>query len=241
MKGASSSKDESVWRKQIKEKSNIAISVDCVIFGYDEMDLKVMLIKSDMPDYRDHLSLPGDLVDVDENLNSAANRVLTQRTGLTDVFMEQVEAFSEVKRHPYGRVITVAYYSLVEISAYQPIEAGAMKPQWFSVKDIDFLAFDHLEILNNCLSRLRLRLQEQPVGFKLLPEKFTLKQLQNLYEMVLNLKLDKRNFRRKLKSLDILIDLEERQIKVTHRPAKLYSFDMEKYLSQKKKGMFINF
>ena len=234
-------KDPEMRKDVIASEYHLAVSVDCVIFGYDEEGLKVLLIKSDTPEYEGKLSLPGDLVHPTENLKNAASRVLEYRTGLMDVYMEQVMAFSEVGRHPAGRVITIAYYSLVEIDEYAAQKHSKMDAEWYDVKTIKELAFDHKAILDNCLTRLKLRLREKPIGFELLPEKFTLKQTQHLYEVVLDIKLDKRNFRRKLKSLNVLEDCGERQKAVNHRPARLYHFNMEKYDKKKKKGMFMNF
>lgn len=211
---------------------SLAMSVDCVVFGYEEEreDLKVLLIRSETKEYKGQWSLLGDLVHPLEDLNSAANRVLKKRTGLTDVYLEQVEVFSEPSRHPRGRVVTVAYYSLVKIKDYE-LNIGKLdlETRWVPIEKVKSLAFDHNEILTTCLERLQRGLREKPIGFSLLPEKFSLKQLQNLYETILNFDFDRRNFRRKLKSLDVLLELDETQQDVAHRPAKLYSFDKEKY------------
>jgi 8-oxo-dGTP diphosphatase len=225
------------WISQINTEYKAAVSVDCVIFGYDENHLHVLLLESDMPPFEGKYSLVGDLVTPLENLDESAKRVLLQRTGLKDVFLEQVRTFSDVDRHPLGRVITTAYYSLVKLNdPLFAIEVENPKLKWHKVSDVKELAFDHDMILEKCLSQLRYRLRDKPIGFKLLPKKFSLKQLQNLYEKVLDFELDKRNFRRKLKSLDLLVDLDENQSDVNHRPAKLYSFDHEKYEKKKKKG-----
>ena len=215
---------------------NAAISVDCVIFGYDKHDLKVLLVKSDMPLYKDKYSLLGDLLGPDENTDQSAIRVLEKHTGLTGLYMEQVCTFSNVDRHPLGRVVTVAYYSLVQLNEdLDHLADHHPDLKWQNVSDIKDLAFDHMLIFKKCLKRLRYGLREKPIGFNLLPEKFTLKQLQNLYERVLDLEIDKRNFRRKLKSIDLLVDLNENQTDVSHRPAKLYKFDKSRYNKQKKK------
>lgn len=225
------------WISQINNDYKTAISVDCVIFGYNEESLKVLTIRCDMPPYEDQYSLVGDLLRPDENLNQAARRILLKRTGLTDVHMEQVEAFSAIGRHPLGRVITIAYYSLLQLDEQleQKI-ADHTDLEWQNVKHVDTLAFDHKEIMDICLERLRVHLRERPIGFGLLPEQFSLKQLQMLYETVLDVELDKRNFRRKLRSLDILIDLNTNQEMVNHRPAKLYSFDKSAYEKKRGKG-----
>lgn len=225
------------WISQINSDYKAAVSVDCVIFGYDENHLRVLLLKSDMPPFEGMYSLVGDLVHPRENLDEAAQRVLLKRTGLDDVFLEQVKTFSDIDRHPLGRVITTAYYSLVKLnSSLFKVEEDNPNLKWMKITKIKDLAFDHNIILEKCLTQLRYRLREKPIGFELLPRKFSLKQLQNLYEKVLDIELDKRNFRRKLKSLDLLVDLNENQSDVNHRPAKLYTFDHEKYESKRKKG-----
>lgn len=207
-----------------------AFSVDNIIFGFDEEGLKVLLIKRGMIPYQDHWALPGDLVYPNEDLETAAGRILEELTGLRDVFLEQVRAFGSVDRHPLGRVITVAYYSLIRINRYRVTPASfARKAKWHPVEQIKDLAFDHNEILQTCLDRLRQHVRTRPIGFELLPQKFTLTELQHLYESVLDVPLDKRNFRKKIISTELLIDLDEYQSNVAHRPAKLYSFNREKY------------
>ena len=222
---------------QLGTDSKTAISVDCVIFGYDAENLKVLLLKSGMPPFDGMFALLGDLLKPTENLDQSAIRVLEKHTGLDDLYMEQVSAFSAIDRHPLGRVVTIAYYSLVKLDA-ELVEITNEHPnvEWKSVNEIEELAFDHKLILERCLGQLRYTLREKPIGFKLLPKKFSLKQLQNLYEKVLDVELDKRNFRRKLKSLDVLLDVNENQTDVNHRPAKLYTFDHERYESKRKKG-----
>jgi len=224
------------WITRINTDSKAAISVDCVVFGYDETGLKILLIDCDMPPHEGKMSIVGDLVRSDENLDQAATRILEQRTGLANLYMEQVKAFSEPKRHPLGRVITLAYYSLIKIKDYIIVDKEHKQPKWINIEDIGDLAFDHNEIVSTCLESLQKKVREHPIGFSLLPKKFSLMQLQNLYETVLGIELDKRNFRRKLNSLKLLIDLGENQKEVSHRPAKLYSFDFEKYDSKRKKG-----
>lgn len=232
-----SSENINIWISQINTEYKAAVSVDCVIFGYDENHLRVLLLKSDMPPFEGKYSLVGDLVRPHENLDESAKRVLFERTGLEELFLEQVKTFSNVDRHPLGRVITTAYYSLVKLND-SLLKIGEDNPdlKWKKVSSITELAFDHDLILDNCIEQMRRRLRDKPIGFKLLPKKFSLKQLQNLYEKVLDIELDKRNFRRKLKALDLLVDLNENQSDVNHRPAKLYSFDHEKYETKRKKG-----
>jgi 8-oxo-dGTP diphosphatase len=207
-----------------------AFTVDNVIFGFDEGDLKVLLIKRGEAPYAGKWALPGYFVYPNEDLDSAAKRVLEELTGLRNVFLEQVKTFGAVNRHPFGRVITVAYFSLIKIVNFniQP-SSIAQKAQWHSISNVKDLAFDHNEILSACFNRLKWLVRTRPVGFELLPPKFTLTELQHLYEAILETDLDKRNFRKKILSMNLLIDLEETQEGVAHRPARLYEFDGAKY------------
>lgn len=221
-------------RSENSEYFQIAISVDCVIFGFDHNELKVLLIKSDLEDFSDQWSLLGDLVRPDENLDNASYRVLKERTGLDDVYLEQVYSFGEVKRHPAGRVITTAYYSLINIKDHQ-LKLSHNELHWHPVNDISTMAFDHKTILNTCLERLRSKIDEHPIVFNLLPEKFSLRELQNLYEAILGTKMDRRNFRKKFFLMDWLVDMNELEQDVPHRPGKLYRFNTSKFSSGKKK------
>lgn len=200
---------------------NIAISVDCVIFGYDQKELKVLLIKSDLKEFDGLWSLLGDLVKPDEDLENAPYRVLKERTGLTDVYLEQVQTFGAVNRHPSGRVITTAYYSLIDTNHHR-LQLTDHELHWHSVNDIKIMAFDHKKILDSCLNRLRNQVMEHPIIFNLLPEKFSLKQLQDIYQAILGLELDRRNFRKKMAIKNWLVDLQELEENVPHRPGKLY-------------------
>ena len=202
------------------------VSVDCVIFGFADNELKVLLIKSDLEVYKDKWSLLGDLLKPDEDLESASYRVLKERTGLSDVYLEQVYTFSSIDRHPGGRVITTAYYSLVNIKDHQ-LKLSHNELHWHPVNEVTCLAFDHNRILQTCLERLREQILEHPIVFNLLPEKFSLRELQALYEAILNTKMDRRNFRKKFFLMDWLIDLDELEADVSHRPGKLYKFNTE--------------
>lgn len=207
-----------------------AFTVDNVIFGFDEADLKVLLIKRGEEPYQGKWALPGHFVYSDEDLHSAANRVLEELTGLKNVYLEQVKTFGAVDRHPVGRVITVAYYSLIKIADYNlHASSFAKKAKWHSISKVMDLAFDHAEILDACFQLLKRRVRRRPVGFELLPPKFTLTELQHLYEAILETDLDKRNFRKKILSMNLLVDLKEVQEGVAHRPARLYKFDQQKY------------
>ena len=199
----------------------IAVSVDCVIFGYAEKQLKVLLIKSDLKEFQDMWSLLGDLVRLDEDLEDAPYRVLRERTGLADVYLQQVHTFGRVDRHPSGRVITTAYYSLIDIKKYK-VQVAENELHWHSISDIDQLAFDHKLILETCLNQLREHIMEHPVVFNLLQEKFSLRELQDLYEAILGVPLDRRNFRKRIMLKNWLVDLNQMEEDVPHRPGKLY-------------------
>lgn len=207
-----------------------AITVDNVIFGFDAGDLKVLLVKRFEEPFVGDWALPGDFVYTEEDLDVAPKRVLKQLTGLDRVYLEQVGTFGQVDRHPAGRVFTVAYYSLVNLNKLPEQEVGFKDvTAWRNVGDIESLPFDHFKILLSCLDKLKHHVRIKPIGFELLPSKFTLSELQSLYEAVLNKSLDKRNFRKKIIGMGILVDAAEYQEGVAHRPAKLYKFDKDRY------------
>jgi len=219
-----------------------AFSVDNVIFGFDGNNLKVLLIKRKHDPFAGYWALPGDIVQPDQDLDEGAIQVLEKLTGIKDVYLEQVHTFGKVNRHPRGRVITVAYYSLIKIGEEDIRPSSfADKVEWKEIRAIESLAFDHLDIVNTCLSRLRRNIKYRPIGFELLPKKFTLTELQNLYESILEKELDKRNFRKKILSMNVLKTHNELQKGVAHRPAKLYSFDAYKYEAAKESGFVFEF
>jgi 8-oxo-dGTP diphosphatase len=223
-----------------------AVTVDCVVFALDEQDLKVLLIQRDLPPFRGQWALPGGFVRMDESLEQAARRELREETGvaLPDLYLEQLYTFGGVDRDPRFRVVSVAYYALVNLADHR-VQAGtdAKGAAWFAISDLPKLAFDHAAILSTALRRLKGKVRYEPIGFELLPPKFTLTQLQRLYETILERPLDKRNFRKKLLKLaeetGILVELDEVQQDVAHRAARLWRFDEEKYRRMKKRG--INF
>lgn len=219
------------------EYPRAALTVDCVVFGLDEQELKVMLIQRGLPPFEGKWALPGGFVRVDETLDEAARRELEEETGLRKIFLEQLYTFSEVDRDPRERVVSVAYYALVNLRDHQVQAASdAREAAWFGVHDVPSLAFDHAEILRMALERLRGKLRYQPVGFELLPKKFTLSELQHLYELVLERTLDKRNFRKRVLAMDLLEETDEVQQDVAHRAARLYRFDERKYRRLLKSG-----
>ena len=207
-----------------------AVSADCVVFGLDDDDLKVLLIQRDNPPFEGCWALPGGFAQVGEAIEETARRELAEETGLERVFLEQLYTFGDPHRDPREHVITVAYFALVNLSAHTVRPAtDARNAAWFEIDDVPELAFDHNLILQTACQRLRGKIRYVPIGFELLPRKFTLRQLQHLYEKILDRKLDKRNFRKKILKMDILAELDEIETDVAHRAARLYRFDKRKY------------
>jgi 8-oxo-dGTP diphosphatase len=214
-----------------------ALTVDCVVFGLDESDLKVLLIQRDLEPFAGQWALPGGFVQMSETLEQAALRELQEETGLSRVFLEQLYTFGDPDRDPRERVVTVAYYALVKLLDHRVQAAtDARHAAWFEVSDLPKLCFDHDTILDTALKRLQGKVRYQPIGFELLPPKFSLTQLQRMYEIILERELDKRNFRKKILSLDILDELGEVEQDVAHRAARLYRFDERKYKQKVKDG-----
>jgi 8-oxo-dGTP diphosphatase len=215
-----------------------ALTVDCVVFGYDGGGLKVLLIQRELEPHAHAWALPGGFVRIDEGLEEAARRELEEETGITRVYLEQLYTFGEVDRDPRGRVVTVAYYALAKLSDHTIRAAGdAENVAWFEVRDPPPLAFDHARILAVALERLRGKVRYAPVGFELLPPKFSLSQLQHLYEVVLERRLDKRNFRKKILATELVVETDERQQDVAHRAARLYRFDKRRYQKLTRQGL----
>jgi 8-oxo-dGTP diphosphatase len=216
------------------------LTVDCVIFGLDldEESLKVLLIERDLEPFSGMWAIPGGFVHGGETLTEAAARELREETGIIDVFLEQLYTFGDPGRDPRGWVVSVAYYALVSPEQHAVHAAtDARQARWFPVTTLPRLAFDHAEILDTALGRIRGKLTYAPIGFELLPRKFTIKQLQKLYEIVLGRKLDNRNFRKKIFGMDVLRELDEMQKGVPHRAARLYRFDERKYSQLLKRGL----
>jgi 8-oxo-dGTP diphosphatase len=214
-----------------------ALTVDCVVFGFDEGDLKLLLIQRALEPFAGRWALPGGFVHVDESLEDAARRELQEETGVSRVYLEQLSAFGRPDRDPRERVVTVAYYALVKLSVHRVKAAtDARNAAWFGARDLPKLAFDHEDIIEAALQRLKGKVRCEPVGFELLPPKFTLTQLQHLYEAIAEAPLDKRNFRKKILAMDLLIETDEIEKDVAHRAARLYRFDEAKYRQLKKRG-----
>ena len=226
---------------------NPNVSVDCVILGFDVKGLKVLLIERDNPDNTEgkNYQLPGDLIRNDEDLDHAATRILKELTGLDHLFLSQFAAFGNpqrvkrendlewlrrVRKDPDARVVTIGYFSLIKPEDFAPAASSfARKAEWVQLADVPELAFDHNLILETGLNALKQKMRSEPVGFELLPAKFTLRQLQHLYETILGVEIDKRNFRRKIQGMKFLVPLDEKQKGVAHKPAQLFNFDKENY------------
>lgn len=212
-------------------------SVDCVVFGFDGVSLQILVIERGAEPFFGYEALPGDLVRMDEDIDEAATRILHDLTGLDNVFLDQLKTFGRVDRHPLGRVVTTAFYSLINQTKYNPRPASwAVKARWKSLSELEEMAFDHRELLQTALEALQRQVRQHPIGFELLPEEFTLAQLQTLYEAVLNTQFDKANFRKKILSMEVLKPLDKTQQAVRHRPARLYRFDTQRYTSLAKQG-----
>ena len=206
-----------------------SFSLDCVIFGYKDGKIHVLLIKRAMEPYLGEWAIPGDLVYPDEDLPTAASRILTELTHVEGVLLHQGQTFGKPERHPQGRVITSAYFALVRIDDINAqADSWAEEVQWVPIREVKELAFDHNEILCSTFDQLKTKLKSEPICFDLLPEKFTLNEFQQLYEYAYDSDMDKANFRKKIKPIP-LVDLNEKQTNVKHRPAKLFKFDQEKF------------
>jgi 8-oxo-dGTP diphosphatase len=240
-----------------------SISVDCVIFGFDKSGLRVLLnqidreaLLSDLPKHAsseqirqiyekhpvltsdNYWSLFGEHVPEQQDLDEFAKDLLFQATGLNDVYLQQINAFGSLDRVPYTRVITIGYYALINPDYYSLKQSNLAKSlQWFNLNELPTLCFDHEIIIKEALNKLRQEVMYHPVGFHLLPEKFTLTEIQSLYEVILNKKMDTRNFRKKLAKMELLIDSGEKQQNVAHRAAKLYQFDIQVYQKLKMEGL----
>lgn len=214
-----------------------AVTVDCVVFGLDDESLKVLLIQRGLPPFEGEWALPGGFVHMDETLEAAARRELEEETGLGEIYLEQLYTFGDPGRDPRERVVTVAYYALVKLRDHRVRAAtDARNAGWFPATSPPPLAFDHGRVLDVAIERLRGKVRYVPIGFELLSRKFTLSQLQHLYEVVLERPLDKRNFRKKILAMDLLEEQDETETDVPHRAARLYKFDRKRYERLQKQG-----
>ncbi|MGE0079155.1 MAG: NUDIX domain-containing protein [Bacteroidales bacterium] len=236
-------------------KLNPHISVDCVVFGFDYKYLKVLLVEKEAIDEAASkkaigLKLPGALISENENLDDAAGRVLTELTGLKDIYLKRFDVFGDVSRMQntadvqwlrdftgldIERVVTIAYYSLVKLNEANSNGGVLANAHWININEIPQLAFDHNQIVTSALMVIRKELRTDPIGFELLPERFSIRQVQNLYEVILGISIDNRNFRKRFLKLSYIRALDEKEENVSHKPALLYSFDRNEYEQQQKR------
>ncbi len=205
------------------------LAVDCIIFGFNQDNLKILLIKRDFEPEKGKWSLMGGFLRPDETLDEAASRILQKLTGLHDIYLDQLRSFSQPDRDPVDRTVSTAYYALINIEEHNKELTKKHSAEWFNIQDIPALIFDHNDMISQAIKRLRYKASTEPIGFELLPEKFTMRQLQKLYEAILGQELDKRNFIKKILSLDVLIKLDEKDMTSSKKGSFLYKFDAEKY------------
>ncbi len=214
-----------------------ALSIDCLIFGFRDSELDILLIKHGEGISKGKWALPGGWIRYNEDVDEAATRLLKSLTGVSNIYLEQLRSFGDVKRYPKKRVITIAYYALVNADNYA-LNPGftASDAKWVNIHEVPKLPYDHNEILKFGFEHLKHKVKHEPIGFNLLPKKFTLNQIQQLYEAILETEVDKPNFRRKLLNMNLLVECDEKQKAVSHRAASLYQFDKKIYDSLTRNG-----
>lgn len=220
------------------EHEKFHVAVDSIIFGYDEegRELKVLLLKRNFQPAKGEWSLMGGFLKNNEGVDEAAKRILNQLTGLSNVYMEQLYSFGELNRDPGARIISIAYFALIKINASDLELVKNHGATWIPISAMPQLIFDHSAMVERALKKLQVRARTQPIGFELLPDKFTIPQLQGLYEAIYSKTLDKRNFRRKLLAMDLLEKLEEKEKESSRKGAWYYRFDANKYQDLLKRG-----
>nr|WP_299035658.1 NUDIX domain-containing protein [uncultured Tenacibaculum sp.] len=221
----------------MKISQNIKVAVDAVVFGYQQKELSVLLIKRGFEPFKGAWALPGGLVLENESLEHAVERELLEETGVTIDYLEQLYTFGTPKRDPRNRVISVTYFGLVSPNHFKiSANTDAAEVQWFPIHELPKLAFDHTRILTTALQRLQNKINYQPIGFELLKKEFPFSDLENLYQTILNQKIDRRNFRKKIMSFGILTETDKIHQPSSGRPAKLFKFNAKKYKELEKKG-----
>ena len=221
---------------QYNNYDRLLLAVDCIVFGFDGQHIKSLLVKRGIEPEINNWSLMGGFVDNSESVDEAAKRVLKQLTGLDNIYMEQLHCYGDPGRDPGGRVVSVAYFALIRIDNNEKL-LKEHHAEWFSFDKFPPLIFDHEEMVKNAKERLQQKVANHPIGFELLPAKFTLPQLQSLYEAIYQSPVDKRNFTRKILSLDILQKLDEKEKSTSKKGAFLYVFDKEKYTKLENEGL----
>ncbi len=222
---------------QYRNHDRLLVAVDCIIFGFDGKELKALLVKRGFEPEMGKWSLMGGFVNKAESADAAASRILDQLTGLTSIYMEQLYCFGDVNRDPGGRVISVGYFALIKIDDYSEVLMKEHNAKWFPLNKIPAMVFDHKQMIRLAKERLQQKVAQHPIGFALLPDKFTLQQLQGLYEAIYETELDKRNFTRKILSLNILNKLNEKEKESSRKGAFYYVFDKKKYEKLDKEGV----
>ena len=222
---------------QYKNNDRLLIAVDCIIFGFDGQHLKALCIKRGFEPQKSKWSLMGGFVNKTESVNDAAKRILDALTGLTGIYMEQLSCFGDVDRDPAARVISIAYFAMIKIDDYTEELMKSHNASWFELTKLPRLIFDHQQMVRLAKERLQQKVSNHPIGFALLPNKFTLQQLQGLYEAVFETSLDKRNFTRKILSLGILNKLKEKEKESSKKGAFYYTFDQDKYKRLEQEGV----
>lgn len=222
--------------------SRYLVAVDCIVFGYDIIDkeLKLLLIKRSFDPMKGRWSLEGGFVEEMESLDGAASRILRTLTGLERIYLKQSYSYGETGRDPGARVISTAYCALIAIRDINRELAQKSEAHWRSIADLPDMIFDHSLMVKRALSDLQDQIKVKPVGFELLPEKFTLVQLQDLYEAIYQKKIDKRNFRKKILSMGILEKLDEKERETSKKGAYYYKFNKERYEKLEQNGFYFN-
>lgn len=223
--------------KKYKSHDRVLLAVDCIIFGFDGKQIKALLIKRDFEPEKGKWSLMGGFVNKNESVDEAAARVLQELTGLTDIYMEQLYCFGDTSRDSAGRVVSVAYSALINIAAYNEKLDSAHEAKWFPANKLPALIFDHAQMVQKAKERLQQKASVYPIGFELLPAKFTLPQLQNLYESIYEMRLDRRNFTRKILLLGILKKLKEKEKESSRKGAFYFVFDRDRYNKLQHEGI----
>jgi 8-oxo-dGTP diphosphatase len=216
-------------RKHYAEHNRFYVAIDCIIFGFDKSVLNVLLVKRKFAPMKGAWSLMGGFLTESESLNEAAKRILFSLTGLRDVYLEQLNTYGEVNRDPAARVISVSYYALINTEDYNEELGLTYGAKWFELNKKPKLIFDHEIMIDKALRRLRRKSRSEPIGFELLSEKFTIPQLQKLYEAIHQIPLDKRNFRKRILSMHFLEKLNEKEKGASRKGAFLYQFNIDKY------------
>lgn len=220
-----------------QEGDRVLLAVDCIIFGFDESKIKLLVFQRKVAPEAGNWSLLGRFVALDEAVIDAATRVVEESTGLKDIFLEELGTYGEVNRDPGARVVSIAHYALIHINEHNRISVEAFNAKWFDFEALPDLIFDHHQMVKDALEKLRRKVRYRPIGFELLPEKFTIPQLKILYEAILQKPLDRRNFRKKILSMDILEKLREKDKSTSRKGAYLYRFNQQNYEALLREGI----